>query len=148
MSLFEKIDSALKEAMRSKDAVRLRGIREIKAQLLLAKTDGSGLEMTEEREVKILQKMLKQRQESAEIYAQQNRPELKAKEDEEILVIKEFLPTMLEGEALEAVIREVIAAVGATTAKDMGKVMAEANKRLSGKAEGRVISETVKRLLS
>ncbi|MBK7937127.1 MAG: GatB/YqeY domain-containing protein [Lewinellaceae bacterium] len=148
MTLEEKINKDLVTAMKAKDDVSLRGIRAIKSAILLAKTDGSGNAIDEAREVQILQKLVKTRQESLDIYEKNNRPELAEKEREEIEVIKRYLPAMLEGADLEAALREIIAEVGAESAKDMGKVMGAANKQLAGKADGRAISDIVKQLLS
>lgn len=134
-------------AMKAKDEVMLRGIRAIKSAILLAKTDGSGQAIDEAREIQMLQKLVKTRQESYDIYTKNNRPELAAKELEEIDVIKRYLPKMIEGAELEEILKQIIAETGATSAKDMGKVMGAANKQLAGKAEGRAISEIVKKLL-
>ena len=147
MSLEEKINKDLVVAMKAKDEVALRGIRAIKSAILLAKTDGSGQAIDEAREVQMLQKLVKSRQESYDIYTKNNRPELAAKETEEIEVIKRYLPQMLEGAELEGILQKIIAETGATSAKDMGKVMGAANKQLAGKAEGRAISDLVKKLL-
>lgn len=133
--------------MKAKDEVALRGIRAIKSAILLAKTDGSGQAIDEAREVQILQKLVKTRQESYDIYTKNNRPELAAKEQEEIDIIKRYLPKMIEGAELEGILKQIIAETGATSAKDMGKVMGTANKQLAGKAEGRAISDIVKKLL-
>ncbi len=148
MSLEEKINDDLKTAMRAKDDVALRGIRAIKSAILLAKTDGSGVAIDEAREVQMLQKLVKSRQESYDIFMKNGREALAKVEEEEIAVIKRYLPPMLEGAELEAVVRQIIADTGATSAKDMGKVMGAANKQLAGKAEGRAISEMVKQILS
>jgi uncharacterized protein YqeY len=147
MSLEEKINQDLVVAMKAKDEFGLRGIRAIKSAILLAKTDGSGQAIDAAREVQMLQKLVKSRQESYDIYTKNNRPELAAKEMEEIEVIKRYLPQMLEGAELEGILQQIIAEVGATSAKDMGKVMGAANKQLAGKAEGRAISDLVKKLL-
>lgn len=147
MSLEEKINKDLVTAMKAKDEVALRGIRAIKSAILLAKTDGSGQAIDEAREVQILQKLVKTRQESLDIYTKNNRPELAEKEREEIEVIKRYLPVMLEGAELEEILKKIVAETGATSAKDMGKVMGAANKQLAGKADGRAISEIVKKLL-
>ncbi|MBL7807529.1 MAG: GatB/YqeY domain-containing protein [Saprospiraceae bacterium] len=147
MTLEEKISKDLVAAMKAKDEVALRGIRAIKTLIQLAKTDGSGQAIDEAREVQMLQKLVKTRQESMEIFEKNGRPELAQKEKEEVEIIRRYLPAMLEGAELEAVIQGIIAEVGATSAKDMGKVMGAASKALAGKAEGRTISETVKRLL-
>ncbi|MEQ1744546.1 MAG: GatB/YqeY domain-containing protein [Saprospiraceae bacterium] len=145
--LEETINRDLVVAMKAKDEVALRGIRAIKSAILLAKTDGSGQTLDEAREVQMLQKLLKSRQDSYEIYIKNNRPDLANKEIEEIEVIKRYLPAMLEGTELEAALQEIIAEVGAESPKDMGKVMGAASKKLAGKAEGRLISEAVKKLL-
>lgn len=148
MTLEQKIGKDLVVAMKAKDEVALRGIRAIKSALLLAKTDGSGQEIDEAKEVQILQKLVKSRQESYDIYMKNGRDELAKIEQEEIEVIRKYLPKMMEGAELEAVIREIIQTLGATSAKDMGKVMGAANKQLAGKAEGKMIADTVKSLLS
>jgi len=148
MKLEELINEDLKTAMKAKDQAGLRGIRAIKSAILLAKTDGSGEEITPEREIQILQKLIKQRTDSLEIYEKQGREDLAVVEREEIAVIKKYLPEQLEGEALENALKEIIAEVGATSARDMGKVMGAANKKLAGKADGKSISEIVKKLLS
>ncbi|MCB0526829.1 MAG: GatB/YqeY domain-containing protein [Lewinellaceae bacterium] len=148
MSLEEKINKDLVTAMKAKDEVSLRGIRAVKSAILLAKTDGSGQAIDEARELQILQKLVKTRQESLDIYVKNNRPELAEKEREEIEVLKRYLPAMLEGPELEAIIRKIIADTGASSPKDMGKVMGVASKQLAGKADGRSISEIVKQLLA
>lgn len=147
MSLEEKINKDLVAAMKAKDEVALRGIRAIKSAILLAKTDGSGQAIDEAREVQMLQKLVKTRQESYDIYTKNNRPELAAKEQEEIEVIKRYLPKMIEGAELEGILKQIIVETGAVSAKDMGKVMGAASKQLAGKADGRAISDIVKKLL-
>lgn len=147
MTLEEHIMQDLKEAMKTKDQAALRGIRAVKAAILLAKTDGSGEAMTPEREIKILQKLVKQRKESYEIYLQQNRQDLAAVEKEEIDIIEKYLPKQLTEEELEAVLKPIIEQVGASTAKDLGKVMGIATKQLGGQADGKMISSVAKRLL-
>ena len=148
MTLEETINEDLKTAMRAKDEVGLRGIRAIKSAILLAKTDGSGQAIDAAREVQMLQKLVKTRQESMDIFLKNDRPLLAEKEREEIEVIKRYLPAMLEGPELEAIIQQIITETGATSAKDMGKVMGAANKQLAGKADGRAISDIVKRILA
>lgn len=148
MSLEEKINKDLVVAMKAKDDVALRGIRAIKSAIMLAKTDGSGQAIDEAREMQMLQKLVKTRQESLDIFIKNNREELAQKEREEIEVIKRYLPEMMEGAELEAVLKKIVAETGATSAKDMGKVMGVASKQLAGKADGRAISEIVKKLLS
>ncbi|HNE28382.1 MAG TPA: GatB/YqeY domain-containing protein [Saprospiraceae bacterium] len=147
MSLEEKINKDLVVAMKAKDEVSLRGIRAIKSAILLAKTDGSGQAIDEAREVAMLQKLVKTRQESLEVYEKNNRPELAEKEREEIDVIRRYLPAMIEGAELEAILKKIVEETGASGPKDMGKVMGVASKQLAGKAEGRAISEAVKKLL-
>lgn len=148
MSLEEKISGDLKEAMKAKDQARLRSIRAIKAALLLAKTDGSGEAMTEEKEIKILQKLVKQRKDSLEIYEKQGREDLAVVEREEIPVIEAYLPEQMGETELSAFIQDIIAKTGASSMKDMGKVMGMANQALAGKADGKTIASLVKSLLS
>lgn len=147
MTLEEKIAKDLVAAMKAKDEVALRAIRAIKSAILLVKTDGTGQALDEAREVQLLQKMVKTRQESLDIYTKNGREDLAVREKEEIDVIRRYLPAMLEGAGLEAVLRKIVEETGATSAKDMGKVMGAANKQLAGKADGRAISEIVKQLL-
>ncbi len=147
MSLENKINSDLKEAMKSKDKVSLRGIRAIKSAILLQKTDGSGVELDEAGEIKLLQKLIKQRKDSLEIYEKQQREDLAQNEREEIEVIARYLPKQFTPEELEEKLKEIIAQVGATSMKDMGKVMGIASKQFAGKADGKTISTIVKKLL-
>ena len=143
------IDQEIKQAMLAKDQVKLRGLRAIKAALLLAKTEkGQGEELNEDAEIKILQKLVKQRKESADIYKTQGREDLYQVEQEEIDVISQFLPKQLERSEVEAIIARIISETGATSVKEMGKVMGLANKELAGKAEGKLIGEIVKSKLS
>jgi len=149
MSLEQKIMAELKTAMLAKDEKTLRSLRAIKAAILLAKTsEGSGGEINEDEEIKILQKLVKQRKDSLEIYQQQNRADLAQKEQEEIEVIEKFLPKQLSGDELKAVVAEIIASTGASSPADMGKVMGVATKQLAGKADGKAISAVVKELLA
>ncbi len=149
MSLEQKINHDIKAAMIAKDNARLRGLRAVKAAILLAKTEkGHSEELSEESEIKVLQKLVKQRKESGEIYKQQQREDLFAIEFEEQQVIEEYLPKQLDRDAIEAMIKEIINEAGATSVKDMGKVMGLANQKLAGQADGRTISEVVKSLLS
>ena len=139
----------LKTAMLAKDEKSLRGLRAIKAAILLAKTsEGAGGELKEDDETKLLQKLVKQRKDSLEIYQQQKRTDLAQKEQEEIEVIEKFLPKQLSAEELQLEIKKIIAETGATSSADMGKVMGAATKRLSGKADGKTISAAVRELLS
>ncbi len=147
MSLEAKIATDLKTAMRAKDKAALRSIRAIKAQILLAKTDGSGKDLDEAAEIKMLQKMVKQRKDSLSIFEKQDRAELAQKEREEIEVIERYLPKQMDEAELTAVLQDVIAKTGASSMKDMGKVMGMASKQLGGKADGKTISGIVKKLL-
>jgi len=139
----------LKQAMRDKDDAALRTLRAIKAAILVEKTaSGAKEELTEADELKLLQKMSKQRKDSLEIFNTQNRPDLAVKEEEELAIIEQFLPQQLSGDELNAKIAEIIAATGATSPADMGKVMGAANKQLAGQADGKLIAEAVKTLLA
>jgi len=149
MSLEQKIMADLKTAMLAKDEKSMRSLRAIKAAIILAKTsEGAGGEIKEDDEIKLLQKLVKQRKDSLEIYQQQNRADLAQKEQEEIEVIEKFLPKQLSGEELKASIAEIITATGASSPADMGKVMGVATKQLAGKADGKAISAIVKELLT
>lgn len=149
MSLTDKINQDIKQAMLAKQEVKLRGLRAIKSALLLAKTEkGAAEEINEETEIKVLQKLVKQRKESADIYQVQNRPDLYQIEKEEMEVIEAYLPKQMDKAEIEAFVKDVISRVGATSVKDMGKVMSTANKELAGKADGKTISEVVKQLLA
>lgn len=149
MALFEQISEDIKKAMLAKDKVSLEALRGIKKEMLEAKTaKGASGDLTDEAAVKILQKMVKQRRDSADIYKQQNRPELAENELAEMAVIERYLPKQMTEEELTAALKEIIAEVGATSAKEMGKVMGVASKKLAGKADGRLISEKVKSLLN
>jgi uncharacterized protein YqeY len=147
--LSNTIDQEIKQAMLAKNQAQLRGLRAIKAALLLARTEkGTSEQITEETELKILQKLIKQRRESSDIYKQQGRADLSIIEDEEIDVINNFLPKQMEREEVEAVISQIIAETGSSSVKDMGKVMGLANKQLAGKADGKLIAEVVKSQLA
>ena len=148
MNLFDTISNDIKTAMLAKDKIRLEAVRGAKKEFLEAKTaKGAEGELADEMAVKILQRMVKQRKESAAIYAEQNRPDLAEKELAEAVVLENYLPKQLSPEELEAQLKAIITQVGATSAKDMGKVMGVATKSLAGKTEGRLISEKVKQLL-
>ena len=149
MSLAEKIASDLINAMKAKDKVALEAIRAAKTAFILAKAEkGATTVLTPEEELKIIQKLVKQRRESAAIYKEQNRPDLYEKEVIEADVLERYLPAKMSDEDLSAVIKEIIARVGATSAADMGKVMGVATKELSGKADGKEISAKVKQFLA
>ena len=149
MSLTTQIDQDIKQAMLAKEADKLRALRAIKAALLLMRTEkGAAEEVTPEGEIKVLQKLSKQRKESADIYKTQNRDDLYTIETDELQVIESYLPKQMSKEEVEVYLKDLISRVGATSVKDMGKVMGAANKELGGKADGRTISEVVKSLLN
>lgn len=149
MSLEQKVMTALKTAMLAKNEGALRGLRAIKAAIILAKTsEGAGGVLKEEDETRLLQKLIKQRKDSLEIYQQQQRADLAQKEQEEIVVIEEFLPRQLSAEELRAALSKIIAETGASSPADMGKVMGAATRQLAGQADGKSISAAVKELLS
>ncbi|MDP5048213.1 MAG: GatB/YqeY domain-containing protein [Saprospiraceae bacterium] len=148
MSLEEKIMEDLKAAMKAQDKASMRGLRAVKSALLLLKTDGSGKEITPEREIQLLQKLVKQRRESIAIFEKENRVDLAEVEKEEVAVIEKYLPEALSEEDLEKFIQALILSSGATSVKDMGKVIGLASKELAGKADGRAISDMVKKCLA
>lgn len=148
MALQTQLMADLKTAMKAKDKVSLRGLRAIKSALLLAKTDGSGEEMNEAKEIKIIQKLIKQRQDSFKIFTDQNRPELAQIEAEEIEVLQKYLPQQMSEAELRTAIQGIIEVTGASSMKDMGKVMGMANKNFQGKADNRMVATLVKQLLS
>lgn len=149
MALEQEIMTRLKAAMLAKDEAALRSLRAIKAAILLAKTaEGAATEMTPDEEIKLLQKMVKQRKDSLEIFQQQHRPELAQKEQEEIAVIEQFLPKQLSEEKVRVIVGDIIARTGASSPADMGKVMGVATKELAGKAEGKIVAALVKELLT
>jgi len=149
MSLEQKIMADLKAAMLAKDEAGLRSLRAIKAAIIVAKTaEGAKGEITEEEETKLLQKLVKSRKDSLEIFQQQNRPELAKKEEEEIAVIEKFLPKQMTTDEVKAALSKIIAETGASSPADMGKVMGVATKQLAGKADGKTISSLVKELLA
>jgi uncharacterized protein len=148
MNLFDKISEDLKAAMLAKQKDRLESIRAIKTALLLAKTESGTHELSPDQEMKILQKMVKQRRESAEIFKTQNRLELYENEIKEAAIIEGYLPKQMSETELIPVLKEIIRKVGAASAKDMGKVMGAASKELAGKADGKMIADKVKELLA
>lgn len=149
MSLEQKIMTELKAAMLAKNEAALRSLRAVKAAILLAKTsEGARGDLTEDDEIKLLQKLVKQRKDSLEIFQQQNRSDLAQKEQEEIAVIEKFLPAQLTAEEIKAELAKIIVAIGASSPADMGKVMGAATKQLAGKADGKTISALVKELLN
>ena len=139
----------MKDAMKAKNEATLRGLRAIKAEIIKAKTEpGAGGEVSEEKELSLLQKMMKQRRDSLDIYQQQNRMDLVQKEHEEMDVIEKFLPKQLTADELRTELQQVITETGATSPADMGKVMGAANKKLAGRADGKTISAMVKEMLA
>ena len=149
MGLEQKIMTELKTAMLAKDEAGLRSLRAIKAAILLVKTsEGGGGELKEEDETKLLQKLVKQRKDSLEIFQQQNRPDLAKKEEEEIAIIEKFLPKQLSSEELREALAKIIADTGANSPADLGKVMGIATKQFAGKADGKTISSLVKEMLT
>ncbi|MBA3829713.1 MAG: GatB/YqeY domain-containing protein [Taibaiella sp.] len=149
MSLEQKVMEDLKNAMRAKDEAALRTLRAIKAAILIEKTsEGASENISEATETKMLQKLAKQRRDSLEIFEKQNREDLAKKEREELAIIEKFLPQQMGAEEVKKELQAIIAQVGATSPADMGKVMGVATKQLAGKADGKLISETVKQLLS
>ena len=148
MSLESKITTDLKTAMKAKDQAALRAIRAIKAQILLVKTDGSGKKLDEQGEIKLLQKMVKQRKDSLSIYEKGGRTDLAQVEAEEIAVIEKYLPQQMGEAELTTFLKNIIEKTGASSMKDMGKVMGMASKQLAGRADGKTISTIVKQLLN
>jgi len=149
MNLEQQVMNEMKEAMKAKDEAALRGLRAIKAEIIKAKTEpGANGEISVEGELKLLQKIVKQRRDSLEIFTTQNRPDLAVKEQEEIAIIEKFLPKQLTAHEIKEALKRIIAEVGASSPADMGKVMALATKQLAGKADGKVVSGLVKELLA
>ena len=149
MNFQDQLNSKLKSAMREKNKVALESLRAIKSAILLLQTQSGAKETPDDNEItKLLQKLVKQRKESASIYREQGRVDLAEPEEAQISIISQFLPEQLSPEEVEKVIDEVIQLVGATTMKDMGEVMGMANKKIAGKADGKIIAEIVKKRLS
>jgi uncharacterized protein YqeY len=149
MNLEENVMAQMKDAMKAKDEAALRGLRAIKAEIIKAKAEpGAGGSISPDTELKMLQKMVKQRKDALEIYKQQNRTDLAQKEEEEIALIEKFLPRQMNEVELKDELRKIIAETGASSPANMGKVMGVATKQLAGKADGKTISAIVKELLS
>ncbi|HAV01657.1 GatB/YqeY domain-containing protein [Chryseobacterium salipaludis] len=148
MSLENKINDAIKTAMRAKDKTALDALRAVKSQLLLLKSEARGAELTETQEIAVLQKMVKQRRESYEQFSAQNRMDLAETEQEQSRIIEQFLPQQLSPAELEAALKQIIAESGAEGTKDLGKVMALASTQLAGKSDGKSISAMAKQLLN
>ncbi|HRN91321.1 MAG TPA: GatB/YqeY domain-containing protein [Ferruginibacter sp.] len=148
MQLEQKVMAEMKEAMKTKNEAALRALRGIKAEIIKAKTEpGANGTVDEAGEMKLLQKMMKQRKDSYDIFIQQNRAELAEKEKEEMDVIARFIPAQLTEEEISAIIKRIISETGASSAADMGKVMGVATKEMAGRADGKLISQLVKSLL-
>lgn len=148
MSLEEKINADIKTAMLSKDRATLESLRAIKSAILLEKTSKAGGELTEAAETAMLQRLIKQRREAADIYQSQNRDDLRDAELQQVAVIERYLPEQLSGEEVEKALRQIIEQTGATGMKDMGQVMGMATKQFAGKADNKTVSEMVKKMLS
>ena len=149
MNLEQQVMVEMKDAMKSKNEAALRGLRAIKAEIIKAKTEpGAGGEITAEKEISMLQKMMKQRKDSLDIYQQQNRTDLAQKEQEEMAIIEKFLPKQMGEDELRTELKQIITETGASSPADMGQVMGVATKKFAGKADGKTISALVKELLS
>jgi len=149
MDLFDQISEDIKAAMKARDKVALETLRNVKKVFLEAKTaPGANDTLSDADALKLMQKLVKQGKDAAQIYVDQNRQDLADEELAQVAVIERYLPKMLSGEELEAAVKQIIEAVGATSMKDMGKVMGTASKQLAGKAEGRAINEIVRKLLA
>ena len=149
MSLETQVMSFMKDAMKNKDEALLRGLRAIKAEIIKAKTEpGANGEIFEDGEMKLLQKLVKQRKDSLAIYEQQNRSDLAAKESEEIAIIEKFLPAQMSEEDVKAAVQAIVTELGAAGPQDLGKVMGVATKKLAGQADGKVISAMAKAILT
>ena len=148
LSLVDQVKAAMKAAMKAKDSAALEALRAVKGAILLAKTENSQQELTEDQELKIVQKLVKQRKDSAQVYREQNREDLAVPEEQQAEVISQFLPEQLSEAEIEAKVEEIIAKTGADGMKDMGKVMGVASQELAGKADGKTISLIVKKKLA
>ncbi len=149
MSLETQVMTEMKDAMKAKNEAGLRGLRAIKAEIIKAKTEpGANGQITEDGEMKLIQRLIKQRKDSLEIFTQQNRPDLATKEQEELDVIQKFMPKQLSEAELKEALQKIVTETGASSPADMGKVMGVATKQLAGKADGKTISAAVKELLA
>ena len=148
MSLFDKINTDIKQAMLNKEKEKLEALRSVKAAFLIAKTEKGNNELTSEKEISVIQKLVKQRKDSANVYIENNRPELAEKETKEAEFISVYLPKQMSEAEIVAELNTIISELGASTMKDMGKVMGVATKKMAGKADGKIISTKVKELLS
>lgn len=147
MSIFDQVNDDIKKAMLAREKDRLEGLRAVKAAFLLAKTDGGNTELTPDKEIQIIQKLVKQRRETADLYKSQNRPDLAEKEEAQASVIATYLPKQLSEEEVKAIVQEIISQTGASSIKDMGKVMATASASLAGQTDNKTLSQIVKALL-
>lgn len=147
MSFTEQLNTDIKQAMLAKDSIKLAALRAIKSAVLLAQTSGKGTDVSDEEFIGIINKMVKQRQDSIAVYEQQNRPDLADEEKAQLEVVKAYLPPQMDDAELEKRVAEIVARTGATSAAEFGKVMGAASKELSGKADNKRISEIIKRLL-
>lgn len=149
MALEQQLTSEIKNAMRAKDSLRLEALRAVKSAILLAKTQsGASEELSEAQEIQLLQKLVKQRKDSAAIFTEQNRADLAEPEKAQAAIISEFLPQQLTAAEVEAIVADIIAETGASSMKDMGRVMGLANQKMAGQADGKTISTVVKQKLS
>lgn len=148
MSLQEKITQQLKEAMKAKDTVALESLRAIKSAILLTQTQAGAKALTTDDEIKLVQKLVKQRKDSAEIFRQQNRVDLAEPEEAQIKIMEQFLPEQLDEAAIAEIVVTIITKVGASGMQDMGKVMGMASKEMAGRADGKTISSIVRQKLS
>jgi uncharacterized protein YqeY len=148
MDLEAKINEDIKQAMLAREKDKLAALRAVKSAVLLAKTEKTGSELDEQAEIKLLQKLVKQRKESAAIYHQQNRAELAAEEEFQASVIEKYLPAMMSEDEINSIIDAVIASFGPVSVKEMGKIMGEVNKQVAGKAEGKLVADLVKKKIS
>lgn len=148
MKLTDKINSDLKEAMKAKDKVKLESLRAIKSALLLASTEKGATESSEDLEMKMLQKLVKQRKDAAAIFTEQGRADLAAPELDQVAIIEAYLPEQMSESEVKAIVEEIVSATGANSMADMGKVMGMANQKLAGKADGKLIAGFVKAALT
>lgn len=148
MSLQENVNEQLKAAMKAKDTVALESLRAIKTAIMMTQTQAGAKELTSDDEIKLVQKLVKQRKDSAEIFHQQGRLDLAAPEEAQIKIIEQFLPEQLDESAITEIVKAIIAKIGATGMQDMGKVMGMASKEMAGKADGKTISAIVRQKLS
>ncbi len=148
MNLKDQINSDIKDAMRAKDQAALRALRSVKSAVLLAETDGSGREVDDSSVLKIIQKLVKQRKESLELFENENRSDLADKEKEELEVLEKYLPKAMDKEELHQFLKNLVDELNADSMKDMGRVMSEAQSRLAGRADGKEISAIVRNLLA